>query len=114
MNLLMVEMRRAMRRRVVRVLIVIALVGCAFAGVIAFSSRAARRLAELQANGDMHPAVMADWWVAGAVRRRRAHRGNVPVARRVVRGRGCRWRRMAGRARSRRCSHGSHGVSGST
>ncbi len=49
MNLLVVEMRRALRRRVVRVLILIALVGCAFAGVIAFLSSSGKTLAELHA-----------------------------------------------------------------
>jgi len=64
MNLLMVEMRRAMRRRVVRVMILLALVGCAFAGVIAFVGSHGKTLAELHANGELHPAVLTDWWVA--------------------------------------------------
>jgi ABC-2 type transport system permease protein len=60
-----VEMRRALRRSVVRVLILIALVGCAVVGVIAFTSSAGKSLAELQFDGHHHPAVMRDWWIAG-------------------------------------------------
>ena len=65
MNLWMVEMRRALHRRVVRVLIVLALIGCAVVGVIAFTSSAGKTVAELQVNAQHHPAVMRDWWVAG-------------------------------------------------
>jgi len=66
MNLLMVEMRRAMRRRVVRVLIVLALVASAFAGVIAFLDSRGKTLTELQAKGgDLHPSVITHWWLAG-------------------------------------------------
>ena len=66
MNLLIVEMRRALHRRVVRVLILLALIGCATAGVIAFTDSAGKTLAELHANGSSHPAVMRDWWIAGS------------------------------------------------
>jgi hypothetical protein len=65
MNLLVVEMRRALRRRLVRVLILMALIGCAVVGVIAFTSSAGKSLAELQVDGHHHPAVMRDWWIAG-------------------------------------------------
>jgi ABC-type transport system involved in multi-copper enzyme maturation permease subunit len=65
-NLLVVEMRRALHRRVVRVLILIALIGCAFAGVIAFTSSAGRTLAQMHGDGATHPAVMRDWWIAGS------------------------------------------------
>jgi hypothetical protein len=64
-NLVVVEMRRALRRPVVRVLILMALVGCVVGGVVAFTSSAGRSLAELHANGATHPAVMRDWWVPG-------------------------------------------------
>ena len=64
MNLLAVEMRRAMRRRVVRVLILLALLGCAFAGVIAFTGSSGKTLAELHARNHTHPAVLTDWWVS--------------------------------------------------
>jgi hypothetical protein len=62
-NLLAVEMRRAMRRRVVRGLIVLALLGCVFAGVIAFMGSSGKTLAELHVGNDTHPAVLTDWWV---------------------------------------------------
>ena len=66
MNLLIVEMRRALQRRVVHVLILIALIGCVFAGVIAFTSSAGETLAGLHSDGNTHPAVMRDWWIAGS------------------------------------------------
>ena len=66
MNLLVVEMRRALHRRVVRVLIVLALIGCATVGVIAFTTSVGKSIAELQVDGNTHPAVMRDWWVAGS------------------------------------------------
>ncbi len=62
MNLLTVEMRRALHRRVVWVLILIALVGCAFAGVVGFLSSSGKTIAELHTNGSTHPAVLTDWW----------------------------------------------------
>lgn len=62
MNLLVVEMRRALHKRVVRVLIMIALAGCAFAGVIAFLSSSGRTIAQLHQGGELHPAVLTDWW----------------------------------------------------
>ncbi len=65
MNLLVVEMRRALHRRVVRVLIVLALLGCAAVGIIAFTDSVGKSLAELHVDGQHHPAVMRDWWVAG-------------------------------------------------
>ena len=64
MNLLAVEMRRALRRRVVRVMILLAVLGCVVAGVIAFTSSAGKTLAELHIRGHTHPAVLADWWIA--------------------------------------------------
>jgi hypothetical protein len=65
MNLVMVEMRRALHRRLVRVLILMALIGCAVAGVIAFTTSTGKTLIELHADGATHPAVMRDWWVGG-------------------------------------------------
>ena len=65
MNLLVVEMRRAMRRRVVRVMILIALGWCAFAGVVAFLGSSGKTLAELHLRGALHPAVVLDWWTPG-------------------------------------------------
>ncbi len=64
MNLLIVEMRRALRRRAVRVLVVIALLGCALAGAIAFGTSAGKTVVEMREDG-IHPAVLTDWWVAG-------------------------------------------------
>ena len=65
MNLLVVEMRRALHRRAVRVLISIALLGCVVAGVVAFATSAGKTLAELRGE-ETHPAVLAEWWVAGS------------------------------------------------
>ncbi len=65
MNLLVVEMRRALHRRVVRVLIVLALFGCAAAGIIVFADSAGKTLAELGVGGEPHPAIMRNWWIAG-------------------------------------------------
>jgi hypothetical protein len=64
MNLYVVEMRRALHRRVVWVLIALALVGCTAAGIVAFVDSAGRSLAELHVDGP-HPAVMRDWWISG-------------------------------------------------
>src|SRR4051794_21521017 len=64
MNLLAVEINRAVHRRVVRVLILIALIGCVVAGVIAFVDSSGRTVADLNANNALHPAVLTDWWVA--------------------------------------------------
>jgi hypothetical protein len=66
MNLLVCEMRRALHRRVVTVLIVLALMGCVVAGVMAFVASAGKSVAELQAGGQHRPAVMRDWWIPGS------------------------------------------------
>ena len=65
MNLLVVEMRRALHRRVVRVMILLALLACVVAGVIAFTSSSGKTIAELHVRNALHPAVLSDWWVAG-------------------------------------------------
>jgi hypothetical protein len=65
MNLLVVEMRRALHRRVLRVMVALAVFWCAFAGVIAFVSSSGRTLAELHRRGATHPAVLTDWWSPG-------------------------------------------------
>jgi hypothetical protein len=62
MNLLLVEMRRALRRRVIRVMVLLALGLCVFAGVIAFLSSNGKELYELHQNDATHPAVLTDWW----------------------------------------------------
>lgn len=66
-TLLRIEMRRALHRRAIRVLIGLGLAGCAVAGVIAFFSSTGKTVAELQEYGQTtHPAVMTDWWVSGS------------------------------------------------
>ncbi len=65
MSLCVVEMRRALHRRVVRVLILTALVGCVVIGTIAFVTSAGKTIAELHADDSIHPAIMRDWWVQG-------------------------------------------------
>jgi hypothetical protein len=64
MNLLAVEINRAVHRRVVRVLILIALLGCVLAGVISFVDSSGKTVAMLNANDELHPAVLTNWWVA--------------------------------------------------
>lgn len=63
-NLLVCEMRRALHRRLVWVLIAISFVGIGMLGVIAFFDSAGKSAAELTLEGT-HPAVMIGWWVAG-------------------------------------------------
>jgi hypothetical protein len=60
MNLLLVEMRRALHRRVVWVLVALALCGCALAGVIAYLTSGEESIAQLRL--DSHPAIMSTWW----------------------------------------------------
>jgi hypothetical protein len=66
MNLLRTEMRRALRRRAVLVLIAIALVGCVLAGVVANFGSAGMTLTELRFDNEGSPALMTDWWIADA------------------------------------------------
>src|SRR5207248_5209971 len=63
LNLWKVEVRRALHRRVVWVLIAVALAGIAILGVIAFATSSDLNAALTHAKGDHHPAIMADWWV---------------------------------------------------
>ena len=65
MTLVVVEMRRALHRRLVWILIALALVGACVAGVVAFVDSAGKTLAELHVGGSTHPAVMHDWWIPG-------------------------------------------------
>lgn len=65
MNLVMTEMRRALHRRAVRVLISVAIAGCALAGTIAFFGSSGKTVAQLRSD-EGHPAVMTDWWIADA------------------------------------------------
>src|SRR4051794_6337617 len=64
MRLIGNEMRRALHRRVVWVLVLLALIGICLLGVVAFVDSTRRSVAELGADGT-HPAIMADWWVSG-------------------------------------------------
>jgi hypothetical protein len=66
MRLLRIEMRRALHRRAVRVLIAIALFGCAMAGVISFVGSSGKSVAELRFDDEGHPAIMTEWWIADA------------------------------------------------
>jgi hypothetical protein len=63
-DLLMSEMRRALHRHLVWVLIALALLGIMLLGVVAFADSAGKSVAELGRNGD-HPALMVNWWTAG-------------------------------------------------
>ena len=65
MNLLLIEMHRALHRRAVRGLIVIALLGCVLAGAIAFGTSTGKTISEMRGD-EAHPAIMADWWRAGS------------------------------------------------
>jgi len=62
-GLLTAEMRRALHRRVVWVLLLLALAGIATLGLVAFFDSAGKTPSELSANGTP-PALMADWWIA--------------------------------------------------
>src|SRR4051794_28990401 len=64
MRLIGNEMRRALHRRVVWVLVLLAVIGIGLLGVVAFVDSAGRSVAELGADGT-HPAIMADWWASG-------------------------------------------------
>jgi hypothetical protein len=61
-NLLWVEMQRALHRRVVWGLIALAVALTALAGVVAFIDSRDLDVRALTARGETHPAVMADWW----------------------------------------------------
>lgn len=63
MNLLMTEMRRALHRRAVRVLIAIALVGCGFASLVAHLGSRGKTISQLRLD-EGNPAVMTNWWIA--------------------------------------------------
>jgi hypothetical protein len=65
MNLWWVEIRRSLRRRMVRVMVLLALAGCAFAGVVAYLSSAGQSLAEMRADESANPALLVEWWVQG-------------------------------------------------
>jgi ABC-2 type transport system permease protein len=66
MTLFRIEVRRALRRRAVRVLIALAGLACVLAGIVAFVGSRGKSLAELQAQTDGSPAIVIEWWDAGA------------------------------------------------
>ena len=109
MNLIVVEMRRALHRRVVRVLIVLALLACTAAGIIVFADSAGKTVGELQFGDDLHPALMRNWWIAGTgdgalmISLFFLLLGGSSAARRSP-------ARNGEPARSRRCSRGSRGA----
>lgn len=64
MNLVRVEMRRALHRRAIRVLIGLGVLGCGLAGVVSWFGSRGKTLVELRIDDEGHPAVMTDWWIA--------------------------------------------------
>src|SRR5438128_370059 len=64
-NLWRVEVRRSLHRRVVWILILVALIGIGVLGVIAFTTSTDLNVGLIHARGEHHPAIMADWWIAG-------------------------------------------------
>jgi ABC-2 type transport system permease protein len=65
MHLLLTEMRRALHRRLVWILIGLAIALSLTGGLIAFLDSAGGLTAAHLRGDDPHPAVMANWWVAG-------------------------------------------------
>lgn len=65
MSLLVIEVRRALHRRLVRALLGLGLLLVVTAGVIEFVASTDLDLAELAARGHTDPAVMVDWWGPG-------------------------------------------------
>ena len=63
MNLLIVEMRRALRRRAIRILIAVGLMGCVIAGVVTWFGSSGKTLLQLRADQEGSPAIMTDWWI---------------------------------------------------
>lgn len=63
LNLILTDVRRALHRRVLRVLLAIAGTGAMIVGISAFVSAAGKTPDQLHLNG-AHPAIMADWWLA--------------------------------------------------
>ena len=65
MNLLLAEIRRAFSRRLVRVLIALAIVGIVLAGVGVFLDSADLSQTKLLDPDDRRPAALVHWWVSG-------------------------------------------------
>ena len=66
MTLLRLEIERSLRRRVVWVLVAIALIGILVIALIVFFTSTGATLAELERPGEAHPALMRSWWVPGS------------------------------------------------
>jgi hypothetical protein len=66
MKLLTVEIHRAMSRRVVRVLLGLALLGIVTVSVIVFATSSGKAPHELLDPNEAHPAAMATWWDRGS------------------------------------------------
>ncbi|MDQ3107484.1 MAG: hypothetical protein M3Q68_06720 [Actinomycetota bacterium] len=62
MSLLVVEIERSLRRRMVWALVAIAVGGLLALAIIAFISSAGLDPGVLEARGERHPAVLAHWW----------------------------------------------------
>jgi hypothetical protein len=65
-HLLVVEVRRALHRRLVWALLALALLGIVVAGVVEFLASRDLDLAVLRGAGHQDPAVMTDWWISGS------------------------------------------------
>lgn len=65
MRLLRVEVERALRRRIVWALLLVALLGIVLVGAIAFFDSRDLDVAALRRLGQTHPAIATDWWVSG-------------------------------------------------
>ena len=65
MTLLRLEIERSLRRRMVWMLVAVALIGIAVMGLIAFFDSTDLDPDDLERTGVTHPAVMTDWWIAG-------------------------------------------------
>jgi hypothetical protein len=65
MSLLMTEMRRALHRRIVWVLVGLAVALSAVAGLIVYLDSADGLSAAQRLGHELHPANLASWWVAG-------------------------------------------------
>jgi ABC-2 type transport system permease protein len=63
-SLLVIEMRRALHRRFVRVLVLLGVLAIVVAGVVSFFTSADLDVAAMAAKDQHAPAVMVDWWGA--------------------------------------------------
>jgi hypothetical protein len=65
-HLLVVEVRRALHRRLVWALLALALLAIVVAGVVEFLASRDLDLVVLRGAGHQDPAVMTDWWISGS------------------------------------------------